>query len=112
MKITITFDRIRGEEKSLAIEARRAGCTAELVDGRALFFEATAKKPQQKFGDVVLQRCISYYRSLFLTRIMEHFGAYVINTSKVSETCGNKLERVTVTTARAATIRSVAICRS
>lgn len=91
MKITITFDRIRGEEKSLALEARRAGCSAELVDGRALFFEATAKKSEQKFGDVVLQRCISYYRSLFLTRIMEHFGAYVINTSKVSEVCGNKL---------------------
>ncbi len=91
MKITITFDRIRGEEKSLALEARRAGCSAELVDGRALFFEATAKKSEQKFGDIVLQRCISYYRSLFLTRIMEHFGAYVINTSKVSEVCGNKL---------------------
>jgi [lysine-biosynthesis-protein LysW]---L-2-aminoadipate ligase len=91
LKITITFDRIRGEEKSLALEAKRAGCTAELVDGRALFFEATARKSQHQFGDVVLQRCISYYRSLFLTRILEHFGSFVINTSKVSEICGNKL---------------------
>jgi len=91
LKITITFDRIRGEEKSLALEAKHAGCTAELVDGRALYFEATAKKSRYKFGDIVLQRCISYYRSLFLTRIMENFGARVINTSKVSETCGNKL---------------------
>jgi [lysine-biosynthesis-protein LysW]--L-2-aminoadipate ligase len=40
---------------------------------------------------VVLQRCISYYRSLFLARIMENFGAYVINSSKVSDICGNKL---------------------
>ena len=91
MKITITFDRIRGEEKSLALEAKHAGCTAELVDGRMLYFEATAKKPEHDFGDIVLQRCISYYRSLFLTRIMENFGARVINTSKVSEICGNKL---------------------
>ena len=91
MKITIIFDRIRGEEKSLALEARRAGCTAELVDGRTLFFEATAKKSGQEFGDVVLQRCISYYRSLFLTKVLENFGAFVINSSKVSDTCGNKL---------------------
>jgi [lysine-biosynthesis-protein LysW]--L-2-aminoadipate ligase len=91
LKITIVFDRIRGEEKSLALEAKHAGCTTELIDGRTLFFEATAKRSKQKFGDVVLQRCISYYRSLFLTRIMENFGTYVINTSKVSDICGNKL---------------------
>ena len=91
MKITIVFDRIRGEEKSLALEAKRAGCTTELLDGRSLFFEATAKRSKQDFGDVVLQRCISYYRSLFLTRIMENFGTFVINNSKVSDICGNKL---------------------
>jgi [lysine-biosynthesis-protein LysW]--L-2-aminoadipate ligase len=91
LKITIVFDRIRGEEKWLVQEAKRAGCTAELLDGRTLFFEATAKKSKYDFGDVVLQRCISYYRSLFLARIMEHFGAYVINSSKVSDICGNKL---------------------
>jgi [lysine-biosynthesis-protein LysW]--L-2-aminoadipate ligase len=91
LKITIVFDRIRGEEKWLVQEAKRAGCAAELVDGRLLYFEATAKKSKQEFGDVVLQRCISYYRSLFLARIMENFGAYVINSSKVSDICGNKL---------------------
>ncbi len=40
---------------------------------------------------MVLQRCISYYRSLFLTRILENFGVRVVNSSKVSEVCGNKL---------------------
>lgn len=91
MKLTIVFDRIRGEEKWLVQEAKHAGCKTELLDGRALFFEATAEKSPYDLGDVVLQRCISYYRSLFLTRIMENFDAYVINTSKVSEVCGNKL---------------------
>jgi [lysine-biosynthesis-protein LysW]---L-2-aminoadipate ligase len=91
LKLTIVFDRIRGEEKWLIQEARRAGCKTELLDGRTLFFEATAKKTQYDLGDVVLQRCISYYRSSFLTRIMENFGAFVINTSKVSDICGNKL---------------------
>jgi [lysine-biosynthesis-protein LysW]---L-2-aminoadipate ligase len=91
LKLTIVFDRIRGEEKWLVHEAKKSGCTTELVDGRMLFFELTDGSAENRFGDVVLQRCISYYRSLFLTRIMENFGAYVINTSKVSDVCGNKL---------------------
>jgi [lysine-biosynthesis-protein LysW]--L-2-aminoadipate ligase len=91
LKLTIVFDRIRGEEKWLVHEARKAGCTTELVDGRMLSFELTDGAAANRFGDVVLQRCISHYRSLFLTRIMENFGARVINTSQVAETCGNKL---------------------
>ncbi len=91
MKITIVFDRIRGEEKWLAHEAKKSGHTTELVDGRLLSFELTDRDAKNRFGDVVLQRCISYYRSLFLTRIMENFGAYVINNSNVSDVCGNKL---------------------
>ena len=75
MKITIVFDRIRGEEKWLVHEAKKSGCTTELVDGKMLFFELTDSDAKNRFGDVVLQRCISYYRSLFLTRIMENFGA-------------------------------------
>ena len=55
-----------------------------------LFFE-TKSDAKNRFGDVVLHRCIGDYRSLFLTRIMEKFGARVINTSKVSDVCGNNL---------------------
>lgn len=92
MKITIVFDRMRGEEKWLVQEAKRAGCDTELIDGRTLFYEATGKSPgRDSFGDAVLQRCISYYRSLFITKVMENFGAFVINSSKVSDVCGNKL---------------------
>jgi [lysine-biosynthesis-protein LysW]--L-2-aminoadipate ligase len=91
MKITITFDRLRGEEKWLVQEAKRAGCTTELLDGRKLQFEVTAKRDKADFGDVLLQRCISYYRSVYLTKVLENFGAFVINSSKVSDVCGNKL---------------------
>ena len=91
MKITIVFDRIRGEEKWLVHEAKKSGHTTELIDGRLLSFEITDRDAKNRFGDVVLQRCISYYRSSFLTRILENFGAYVINSSKVSDICGNKL---------------------
>jgi [lysine-biosynthesis-protein LysW]--L-2-aminoadipate ligase len=91
LKLTITFDRLRLEEKELEKEAQDAGCKSELVDVRKLAFNVTAKGAADGFGDVVLQRCISYYRSAFLTRILENFGVRVINSSKVSEACGNKL---------------------
>jgi [lysine-biosynthesis-protein LysW]---L-2-aminoadipate ligase len=91
LKISIVFDRIRGEEKWLVNEAKKSGASAELVDARALYFELTDGEAKNRFGDAVLQRCISHYRSLFLTRIMENFGTFVINSSKVADVCGNKL---------------------
>jgi [lysine-biosynthesis-protein LysW]---L-2-aminoadipate ligase len=91
LKLTITFDRLRLEEKELQKEARRMGVASDLVDIRKLSFNITGKRVPNGFGDVVLQRCISYYRSIFLARILEHFGKKVINSTKVSEVCGNKL---------------------
>ena len=91
MKLSITFDRLRLEEKELQKEAEKAGCKSELIDVRKLSFNVTGKKINNGFGDVVLQRCISYYRSVFLARILENFGVHVINSTKVSEACGNKL---------------------
>ncbi|MGH9919966.1 MAG: lysine biosynthesis protein LysX [Nitrososphaerales archaeon] len=91
MKLAITFDRLRLEEKELQKEAEKAGCKSELIDVRKLSFDVTGKKISNGFGDVVLQRCISYYRSIFLARILENFGIHVINSTKVSEACGNKL---------------------
>jgi [lysine-biosynthesis-protein LysW]---L-2-aminoadipate ligase len=91
MKLAITFDRLRLEEKELQKEAEKAGCKSELIDVRKLSFNVTGKKINNGFGDVVLQRCISYYRSIFLARILENFGIKVINSTKVSEACGNKL---------------------
>ena len=91
MKLSITFDRLRLEEKELKTEAEKAGCRSELIDVRKLSFNVTGKKVNSGFGDVVLQRCISYYRSAFLTKILENFGIRVINSTKVSEACGNKL---------------------
>ncbi|HUI00207.1 MAG TPA: lysine biosynthesis protein LysX [Nitrososphaerales archaeon] len=91
MKLTITFDRLRLEEKELKKEATKSGCNTELIDVRKLSFNVTGKRVFNGWGDIVLQRCISYYRSAFLTRILENFGTQVVNTSKVSEACGNKL---------------------
>lgn len=89
MKVTITFDRLRWEEKALTDAAEAAGLEASLVDVKGLVFEIPKKPPE--FGDVVLQRCISHYRSSLLTQTLEGSGVRVINSSAVAETCSNKL---------------------
>ena len=89
MQVTITFDRLRWEEKALSDAAESAGLKVSLVDAKGLVLEVP-KKPDE-FGDVVLQRCISHYRSSLLTLMLEESGLKVINTYAVAETCSNKL---------------------
>ena len=89
MKVTITFDRLRWEEKALSDAAESAGIEASLVDVKGLVFEIPKKRAE--FGDVVLQRCISHYRSSLLTQTLEGAGVKVVNSFAVAETCSNKL---------------------
>jgi len=89
VKLTITFDRLRWEEKALNEAAESAGLESSLVDVKGLVFEVPKKR--KEFGDVVLQRCISHYRSSLLTLALEGAGLKVINGYAVAETCSNKL---------------------
>ena len=89
MKVSITFDRLRWEEKALSEAAEAAGLEASLVDSKGLVFEVPKKHPD--LGEVVLQRCISHYRSSILTLMLEGAGLKVINSYNVAETCSNKL---------------------
>ncbi len=48
MKITIVFDRIRGEEKWLVQEAKQVGLhTTELVDGRTALTSRSPPRSQE-----------------------------------------------------------------
>jgi len=89
VKVSITFDRLRWEEKALSEAAEAAGLEASLVDSKGLNFEVPKKHPD--LGEVVLQRCISHYRSSILTLMLEGAGLKVINSYNVAETCSNKL---------------------
>ena len=89
MKLSITFDRLRWEEKALSDAAEAAGLDASLVDSKSLVFEIP--KRSRELGDVVLQRCISHYRSSLLTLTLEGAGVKVVNSYAVAETCSNKL---------------------
>jgi [lysine-biosynthesis-protein LysW]--L-2-aminoadipate ligase len=87
------YDRLRWEEKILAKTAEARGLNVMKVDAKVLPLDSSWNSEETigKFGEVVIQRCISYYRGLHTTAFMESKGIKVINSMDVTLTCGNKL---------------------
>ena len=91
VRICIIYDKLRFEEKKIYNDIQRKGLDATLVDGKSLIFDTESSKSDSRFGDIILQRVISYNRGLHLTYCLEQIGLPVVNSFSVSEICGNKL---------------------
>jgi [lysine-biosynthesis-protein LysW]--L-2-aminoadipate ligase len=91
VRICIIYDKLRFEEKKIYNDIQQKGFDASLVDGKSLIFDTESSKSDSRFGDIILQRVISYNRGLHLTYCLEQIGLPVVNSSSVSEICGNKL---------------------
>jgi len=88
----LIYDRIRWEEKELIKASKKANVPLNPVDGKEIYVDLEdAKRVEESFGSVVIQRCISYFRGLHITSILENMGLAVINPFEVSLVCGNKL---------------------
>ena len=90
-KICIVFDRLRTEEKLLQKKAEELGYETSMIDAKITSFDTDSKPENFDFGDVVLERCVSYYRGLHFTACLEFLGIPVINKFDVANTCGNKM---------------------
>ena len=90
-KICIVFDRLRTEEKLLQKEAIELGHDTSLIDAKITQINTSSQIQDFDFGDVVLERCVSYYRGLYFTACLEFLDTTVINRFNVSTICGNKL---------------------
>ena len=90
-KICIVFDRLRTEEKLLQKKAEEIGYEASMIDAKITSFDTGSKSEDYEFGDVVLERCVSYYRGLHFTACLEFMDIPVINKFDVANTCGNKM---------------------
>jgi [lysine-biosynthesis-protein LysW]--L-2-aminoadipate ligase len=88
MRLGILCSRIRIEEKLLFAEFERRGVHYERIDDGALALDLE----QRDFPfDVVLERSISFGRSLYTLHVLEARGVRCINRAAVIETCGDKL---------------------
>ena len=90
-KICIVFDRLRTEEKLLQKKAEELGYDTSMIDAKITSFDTDSKRENYEFGDVVLERCVSYYRGLHFTACLEFMDIPVINKFDVANTCGNKM---------------------
>lgn len=92
-EIGIVYDRIRWEEKELIKASKEEGLDPKLVDSKEIYLNTLEDpgKLKEIFGELVIQRCVSYFRGLHITAALENAGLSVINPFNVSLMCGNKL---------------------
>lgn len=89
-RIGIAYDRLRTEEKMLLQAARSMGYEACPIDVKTVG-AGTGDGHSAAPADVVLERCVSYYRGLHYTSYLEFLGVPVVNRFDVASTCGNKM---------------------
>jgi len=90
-KLRIVFDRVRSEEKMLEEKAVELGHDTKMVDAKITQINTESKRTDFDFGDVVLERCVSYFRGLHFTACLEFLDVPVINKFVVANNCGNKM---------------------
>jgi len=91
VELSILCDKVRFEEKSLYEKAQTKGFESKIIDAKTISIGTYNKKKDLPLGDVILQRCVSYYRGLYLSACLEYLGFKVINKFDVGQICGNKL---------------------
>lgn len=84
------YDVVRTEEKMLVDAAERKGIDLNLLRSEDIYLDLQ-KDYSKEFGDIVLQRCVSYFRSIHLTAALEYKGIKVVNGLHEANTAGNKL---------------------
>jgi [lysine-biosynthesis-protein LysW]--L-2-aminoadipate ligase len=90
-KVCIVFDRLRAEEKMLQKEASDLGHDAVMLDAKITQINTDSKREDFDLGDVVLERCVSYFRGLHFTASLEFMDMPVLNKFEVAHLCGNKM---------------------
>jgi len=86
--LILLYDNIRWEEKAIYESARKRGIDITNVDCKDLILELDGPSYSNK---TIIQRCVSYFKSLHSTAALEGLGASVINPLNTSIVCGNKL---------------------
>ena len=90
VEIGILYDSVRLEEKMLFREAGSAGVQAKPIDARTLRLSTDASSLGKELpSDIYLQRCLSYFRSLHITKAIESYGFKIISSFDTISTCGD-----------------------
>ena len=90
MHIGICYSRIRKDEKLLLGELRERGHEIEKIDVRKHQFGLDDTTAPVDDLDIVVDRCLSTSRSLYVTQFFEHYGIPIVNSAETAEICADK----------------------
>ncbi len=88
--LTILYDNIRWEEKALYEAAKKKGVEINNIDCKNLSVDLNNKNSEY-LNKIIIQRTVSYFKSLHSTAALEGLGAHIINSLRTAILCGNKL---------------------
>jgi [lysine-biosynthesis-protein LysW]---L-2-aminoadipate ligase len=88
--LTLLYDTIRWEEKAIYEAAKKKGIEIKKIDCKDLVLDLN-KQHSEYNSQIIIQRCVSYFKSLHSTAALEGLGAKVINPLDTAIICGNKL---------------------
>jgi [lysine-biosynthesis-protein LysW]---L-2-aminoadipate ligase len=90
--LSILYDNIRWEEKALYEAAKKRGINVNNINCKDLSIGLNNERESSPYlNKVIIQRCVSYFKSVHATAALEGLGAYIINSLRTATVCGNKL---------------------
>ena len=92
MKVGLLYSRIRQDEKLLLSELRERDHDVVKIDVRKTRFALDEPPESFREVDVLLDRCLSTSRSLYVTRFAEAYGIPVVNGADTAEVCADKVK--------------------
>ena len=90
--LSILYDNIRWEEKALYEVAKKRGIKVNNINCKDLSIGLNNERESSPYlNKVIIQRCVSYFKSVHATAALEGLGAHIINSLRTATVCGNKL---------------------
>ena len=90
--LSILYDNIRWEEKALYEAAKKRGIKVNNINCKDLSIGLNNERESSPYmNKVIIQRCVSYFKSVHATAALEGLGAHIINSLRTATVCGNKL---------------------
>ncbi|HZD12283.1 MAG TPA: lysine biosynthesis protein LysX, partial [Candidatus Binatus sp.] len=88
----LVYDQIRPDERMIIDAARKSNVALQFYNTNTTPFPVTGYANNGlELSDVVLQRCVSYFRGLHVTATLEANNILVVNSFEALATAGNKL---------------------
>jgi len=90
--LSILYDNIRWEEKALYEAAKKRDIKVNNINCKDLSIGLNNERESSPYlNKVIIQRCVSYFKSVHATAALEGLGAHIINSLRTATVCGNKL---------------------